>query len=223
MTDSIIHRTSEPTEQFLATCKSLQDGIDQIEASISPRDLLSSETSNKMGRVYLDIADLFLLACVADTETAREAVNEARTRAGDGASNAPKRIYAGASVFVPEKGVEIDESINVAFSGLANLVSETSRSVSSRPFDREAARPKSVFCFADDYSACAHFDTGLNKEGLFSPSSLTLTVAVGGKVAQSFVQFEQVNRKFEVSTAAELALLVDHFTEHRDELITSPA
>lgn len=223
MTNPIVHRTSNPTEQFLATCEHLKRGIEQIEAGISPRDLLNSETSNKMGSTYLDIADLFLLACVADTETAREAVNEARTRAGDDASSAPKRIYAGTSVFVPEKGVDIDESINATLSGLANLVSDPSRSVSSRPFDREAIRPKSVFCFAGEYSVCAHFDPGLSKEGVFSPSSLTLTVAVGGKVAQSFIQFREANRKSDVSTAAELALLVDHFAEHRGELVASPA
>lgn len=223
MTNPIVHRTSNPTEQFLATCEHLKRGIEQIEAGISPRDLLNSETSNKMGSTYLDIADLFLLACVADTETAREAVNEARTRAGYDAASAPKRIYTSASVLVPEKGTGLDESINATLSGLAALVSDPSRSVSSRPFDREAIRPKSVFCFAGEYSVCAHFDPGLSKEGIFSPSSLTLTVAVGGKVAQSFIQFKEVNRKSDVSAAAELALLVGYFKENRDELTVFPA
>ena len=223
MTNSIIHRTSNPTEQFLATCEHLKHGIEQIEAGISPRDLLNSETSNKMGHTYLDVADLFLLACVADAETAREAVSEARTRAGEDASSAPKRVYTDVSVFTPEKKVDLDEAVGVAFPGLAGLVSEPSLSVSSRPFGREMVRPKSVFCFADDYSLCAHFDAGVSREGLHSPSSLTLTVAAGGKVAQTFIQFEMANRKSDVSTAAELALLVDYFKENRGEITVTPA
>lgn len=223
MTNSITHRTSNPTEQFLATCEHLKRGIEQIEAGISPRDLLNSETSNKMGRTYLDIADLFLLTCVADTDTAREAVSEARTRAGGDASSAPKMVYVDASILIPESDAGLDEAINATLSGLADLVSAPSLSISSRPFDREMVRPKSVFCFAGDYSICAHFDAGVSREGLHSPSSLTLTVAAGGKVAQSFIQFKEVNRKSDVSTAAEFALLVDHFKENREELTVTPA
>lgn len=221
MTNPISHRTSNPTKQFLATCKSLQGGIEQIEAEISPRDLLNSETSNKMGSTYLDIADLFLLACAADSDTAREAVSEARTRAG--ASSAPKMAYVDASILVPESDAGLDEAIDATLSGLADLVSAPSLSVSSRPFGREMVRPKSVFCFAGDYSVCAHFDAGVSREGLHSPSSLTLTVAADGKVAQSFIQFKEVNRKSDVSTTAELALLVDHFKENREELTVIPA